>query len=97
MCVCVRACMLSHVQLCDPMDCSLSGSSVHEIIPQGFWSVLLFPHPGDLPSPGIEPASPVAPALAGRFFTTEPPGKPLDKYIYKCVSHVVAQSSFTAL
>ena len=28
---------------------------------------------GDLPDPGIEPASP---ALAGKFFTTEPPGKP---------------------
>ena len=32
-----------------------------------------FPSPGDLPNPGIEPTSP---ALAGRFFTTEPPGKP---------------------
>ena len=31
-----------------------------------------FPFPGDLPDPRIEPASPV---LAGRFFTTEPPGK----------------------
>ena len=31
------------------------------------------PPPGDLPDPGIEPASP---ALAGGFFTTEPPGKP---------------------
>ena len=28
----------------------------------------------DLPGPGIEPMSP---ALAGRFFTTDPPGKPL--------------------
>ena len=27
----------------------------------------------DLPGPGIEP---VSPALAGEFFTTEPPGKP---------------------
>ena len=32
-----------------------------------------FPSPGDLPNPGIEPASL---ALAGRFFTPEPPGKP---------------------
>ena len=32
-----------------------------------------FPSSGDLPDPGIEPAFP---ALAGRFFTTEPPGKP---------------------
>ena len=30
---------------------------------------------GDLPDPGIEPASP---ALAGRFFITVPPGKPFN-------------------
>ena len=40
---------------------------------QEYWSGLPFPSSGDLPNPGIEPASP---ALAGRFFTTEPPGKP---------------------
>ena len=38
-----------------------------------YWSGLPFPSPGDLPNPGIEPTSP---ALPGRFFTTEPPGKP---------------------
>ena len=43
---------------------------------QECWSGLPCPPPGDLPDPGIEPASPAAPALAGRFFTTEPPGKP---------------------
>ena len=43
---------------------------------QEYWSGLPFPSAGDLPSPGIEPASPVSPALAGRFFTTESPGKP---------------------
>ena len=37
------------------------------------WGGLLFPSPGDLPDPGLEP---VSPALAGEFFTTEPPGKP---------------------
>ena len=40
---------------------------------QEYWSGLPFPSPGDLPDPGIEPFSP---ALAGRFFTAEPPGKP---------------------
>ena len=35
-----------------------------------------FPSPGNLPDPGIEPECPVAPALAGGFFTTEPSGKP---------------------
>ena len=30
---------------------------------------------GNFPNPGIEPASPASPALAGEFFTTEPQGK----------------------
>ena len=37
------------------------------------WNGLPFPPPGDLPDPGIKPMSP---ALAGRFFTTDPSGKP---------------------
>ena len=40
---------------------------------QEHWSGLPFPSPGNFPDPGIEPMSP---ALAGGFFTTEPPGKP---------------------
>ena len=38
---------------------------------QKYWSGLTFPPPGDLPNPGTEPESPVSPALAGGFFTTE--------------------------
>ena len=45
-----------------------------------YWSALSFPTPGDLPNSGIEPESPVSPTSAGRFFTTEPPGKPPDIY-----------------
>ena len=41
---------------------------------QEYWSGLLFPSPGNLPNPGIKPRSP---AWAGKFFTTEPPGKPI--------------------
>ena len=37
---------------------------------QEYWSELQCPPPGDLPDPGIEPASLTSPALAGRFFTT---------------------------
>ncbi|CAI9165043.1 unnamed protein product [Rangifer tarandus platyrhynchus] len=44
---------------------------------QEFWSKLSFPSPGNLPGPGIKPMSP---ALAGRFFTIEAPGKP--EYLY---------------
>ena len=41
---------------------------------QKYQSVLPFPFPRDLPHPGMEP---LTPALAGRFSTTEPAGKPL--------------------
>ena len=41
-----------------------------------YWSGLLFISSRSLPDPGMEPMSSAAPALAGGFFTTEPPGKP---------------------
>ena len=40
---------------------------------QEYWSGLPFPSPEDLPDPGVELPFP---ALAGRFFITEPRGKP---------------------
>ena len=43
---------------------------------QEYWNVFPFLRPGDLPNPGIKPAASMSPALAGGFFTTEPPGKP---------------------
>ena len=43
-----------------------------------YWSGLPFPPLGELPDPGIEPMSPVPPALTGGFFTTTvPPRKPV--------------------
>ena len=47
-----------------------------EFSTQEYWSGLPFPPSGDLPNPGTEPRSPALPALAGGFFTTEPPGNP---------------------
>ena len=44
---------------------------------QESWNGLPFPSPEDFPDPGIEA---VSPALAGGFFTTEPPGKPFTFY-----------------
>ena len=38
---------------------------------QEYRSGLPCPPPGDLPDPGIKPASIMSPALAGRFFTTD--------------------------
>ena len=37
---------------------------------QEYWSGLPFHLPGDLPDPGIEPATITSPELAGEFFTT---------------------------
>ena len=89
-CVCLCACTRSHTHththththiqscptLCNPLDCSPPGSSVHGI----FWArilewVAISSSPGDLPDPGIVPTPLAPPALAG-FFTTAPPGKP---------------------
>ena len=49
---------------------------------QEYWSGLPFPTPGDLPDPWIELKTPASPALAGGFFTTVPPKKPLYIYTY---------------
>ena len=67
---CVCLCTQSCLTLCDPMDCSPTGTSVHRISRQEYWSGLPFPTPGDLPSPGMKPVSLVSPALAGGLFTT---------------------------
>ena len=56
--------------LCNPMDIQSMEFSRPE-----YWSELPFPSPVDLPNPGIDPASTVFPALAGKFLITEPPGK----------------------
>ena len=59
--------------LCNPWTAAHQSPLSMEFPGLKCWSGLPFPSPGDLPKTGIEPASP---ALAGGFFTTEPPGKP---------------------
>ena len=44
---------------------------------QEYWSGLPFPAPGDIPDPGIKHSSALSPDLAGGFFITVPPGKPI--------------------
>ena len=63
----------SCLTLCNPVDCSLPGFSIHRILWQEYWSGLPFPSPGDLPDSGIETRSP---ALDEDTLTSEPPGKP---------------------
>ena len=71
-CVCVCVCVQLYLMLCDPVDCSLPGSSVHGISQaRNTGAGLSFPSPGNLPNPGIELTSLESPALVGRFFTWE--------------------------
>ena len=48
-----------------------------ELSRQEHWSGLPFTPPMDLPNPGIGLKFPAGPALAGGFFTADPPGKPV--------------------
>ena len=65
----------SCLTLCNPMDYSPLGSSVHGISQVGILEWVVIPPPGDLPSPGIQAASPAS-ALAGGFSTAIQPGTP---------------------
>ena len=78
MCVCVCVCAVPSVMVtvCDPMDCSPPGSSVHGFSRQEYWGGLLCPPPGDLSHPGIETAYPVAPALQENFLALSNQGNP---------------------
>ena len=87
--ICVHAKSLqSCPTLCNPIDCS-PPSQAHLSVgfsSQEYYSGLPCPPPGDLPGPGIKPASLMSSALAGRFFTTsatwEAPYRDLTSCIY---------------
>ena len=72
---CVHACMLSHVRLFGtPWTVGCQAPLSVEFSRQECWGGgLPFPPPGDLPDPGIKPASPASQAVS---LPTEPPGKP---------------------
>ena len=73
--VCVCLCVLSRVWVFATLWTVACQAPLSIGFPrQEYWSGLLFLTPGDLPHPGIKPTSP---ALAGRFFTTQTPGKTL--------------------
>ena len=57
-CTCIHAKLLQLFRLCDPMDCSLPGSSVHEISQARILEWVAMPSSRDLPHPGIKPGSP---------------------------------------
>ena len=75
-CVCVRARTRLAAQLCptlcNPIDCTLPGSSVHGILQARILEWVAMPSSGDLPHPGIKPRSP---ALQVDSLLSEAPGK----------------------
>ena len=73
MCVCGLSCLVMSDSFARPCMGHQTPLSM-EFFRQEYWDELPFPLPGNLSNPGIEPTSP---ALAGRFFTTVPPGKPV--------------------
>ena len=62
--------------LCDSMDCSPPGSSVHGILQATILEWVAMSSSRGSSHPGIKPTSPASPALASKFFTTVSPGKP---------------------
>ena len=84
MCVCAKA-LQSCPTLCDPMDFSPPGSSVHGIFTgkNTKWEILLpFPPLGDFPDPGIKPASLMSPESAVRLLNTSTTWEATVMYIY---------------
>ena len=57
-----------------------------------YWSGLPFPSPGNLPDPGIEPMSPLSPALQADSLPTEPSGRA--KIVRLFMSSLIFFSSF---
>ena len=62
--------------LCDPIDYSPPGSSVHGIFQARILEQVAISFSRGYSCPGIKPVSLISPALTGGFFTTEPAGKP---------------------
>ena len=91
--------MLSCIRLfVAPWTVTCQGPLSIKFSKQKYWSELPFPTPRDLPKPEIEPTSLASPALAGGFFTTALPGKPMkgEKIIYIYVhthTYIHTQSS----
>ena len=64
--------------LCDPVDCSPPGSSVHGILQARILEWVAISFSRDLPDPGIEPRSP---SLQTDALTSEPPEKPINSQV----------------
>ena len=90
-----RRCCCAPAQSCPlfatPWTVALQASLSMGFSRQEYWSGLPFPSPGDLPNPEIETVSIASPTLEGRFFTTVPPGKPINIYILKLYIYIICK------
>ena len=85
----------SCLTLCDPMDCSPLGSSVHGISRQEYLSGLPCPPPGDLFNPGIKPVSLASPALQADALPLSHQGSPdISREMYKLLHFKVSWNVF---
>ena len=96
--LCRHVCVLSyfsHVWLCATLwTVARQAPLAMGFSRQEYWSGLPFPSLGDLPDTGIEP---VTPAFAGRFFTTEPPGKPSMSLQWLSILNLILLTNFVVL
>ena len=67
--------------LCNPINCSPPGPSVHGILQARVWTGWPYPPPGDLSDSGMEPASPAAPALQVDSLLLSQQGNPCDAWM----------------
>ena len=82
----------SYPTLCDLCTVAHQGPLSMKLSRQEYWSGSPFPTPGNLPNPEIKLTST---AMAGGFFTTDSPGKPLNKGCCCCCCCSVAQLCLT--
>ena len=81
-CMCAKLLELC-LTLCNPMDCSLSGSPIHGILQVRILEWVAMSSSRALPDSGIEPASLMSLASADGFFTTSATWEaPMDVYVY---------------
>ena len=86
--MCVRSFQLC-LTLCDPVDCSPLGSSVHGILQARILEWV--PPPRHLPGPGVESKSLISPALAGSFHATSATRELEIEPIYKYAETIISE------
>ena len=75
--VCAKSLQLCLTLLCNPIDCSPPGSSVHRLLQARILEWVAMPSSRGSSQPRDQTYVSCSSCIAGRFFTAEPPGKPI--------------------